>query len=66
MSPNINELLTIVKLEHNNRPYSLKVYTNDCSVYPWKAFLYDDLNRSIGMNQSKPLNSLQSEQESNK
>ena len=44
----MGEPLGTINFELNNRSYVVKIYTNDCSIYPWVGFIYDDLNKCHG------------------
>lgn len=32
----------------NDRTYVVKVFNNNCSIYPFKGFIYDDTNTCLG------------------
>ena len=42
------EPLGTIELNINDRIYTVKIYTNNCSVYQWLGIIIDDTDKCIG------------------
>ena len=52
------EQLGSIDLNINDRLYTVKIYTNDCSIYQWLGIIIDDTDKCVGSTKQESLDDI--------